>query len=198
MKSVNWEEKYLARDTPWDKGKPAPPLMEYLETHTLHGKILVPGCGVGHDVRLLAEQDAHVTGLDVAPSAIRKASSLEYPSNVQFQVGDFFDLPEHWYGYFDIVFEHTCFCAIRPEQRLAYVAAAHHVLKEDGHLLAIFFNIVDNPDPDQPPFPVATADIDRLFDGHFETIQQWTPTKTYACRQGGKEQMRWMRKKNCE
>ena len=50
-----WEQRYLSNDIPWDKGYAAPPLAEILSRLKLTGSILVPGCGFGHDVRLLAE-----------------------------------------------------------------------------------------------------------------------------------------------
>ena len=73
-----------------------------------------PGCGTGHDVRLLAEQGASVVGLDIAPSAVRKAESMNAADNVQYHLGDFLDLQEQYVGSFDYVFEHTCLCAIDP------------------------------------------------------------------------------------
>jgi methyl halide transferase len=41
----------------------------------LHGNILVPGCGSGHDARAIAaaSQTAQVVGIDIAPSALDQA-----------------------------------------------------------------------------------------------------------------------------
>lgn len=192
---VDWEEKYQQNDTPWDKGEAAPPLVEYLQSNTLQGDILVPGCGAGYDVWQLATQKANITGLDIAPTAIEKAKRLGEAANIHFQLGDFFNLPSTWHHRFDCIVEHTCFCAIQPSQRKAYVQQAHWALKPGGHLLAIFFIIVDNPAADHPPFPVSPKAIDALFNPHFEMLKAWTPTQAYPSRQGGKEQMRWLRKR---
>jgi hypothetical protein len=56
--SIDWEERWRSKDTPWEKGYAAPPLTEYLEEggEELRNarRVLVPGCGSGHDVRELA------------------------------------------------------------------------------------------------------------------------------------------------
>ena len=49
-----WQEKYEQGETPWDKGEPSPGLVDFLADHNLNGRILVPGCGSGHDVRAIA------------------------------------------------------------------------------------------------------------------------------------------------
>lgn len=192
---TDWEARYAENDMPWDKGEAAPPLAEYLEHNNISGHVLVPGCGRGHDVRLLAQQGAETTGLDLSPSAIRKATYYDNPSTAHFEVGDLFALPSKWNSHFDFVFEHTCFCAIDPSMRPDYVQAVHQALKPGGHLLAIFYVIIDDPDPNHPPYPVSIEAIDSFFHSHFETQRAWTPQKAYPSRQGGKEQMRLLRKK---
>ena len=64
---TDWEQRYQTGDTPWDKGAPHPALVDFLKTEPLHGKILVPGCGLGYDVRAIATKDNEVVGVDVAP-----------------------------------------------------------------------------------------------------------------------------------
>lgn len=61
--------------TPWDKNGPQPALVELLETEAsrqllpTQGTALVPGCGTGYDVVLLARQGLVVTGLDISETA---------------------------------------------------------------------------------------------------------------------------------
>ncbi len=65
--SMDWESHYQTGDMPWEKGAPAPPLSEWLSKNKIHGRVLVPGCGSGHDVRELARAGAEPIGLDLAP-----------------------------------------------------------------------------------------------------------------------------------
>ena len=52
---MDWEERYESGDTPWEKGAPAPPLLEWLDSRgSIRGDVLVPGCGSGYDVRAIA------------------------------------------------------------------------------------------------------------------------------------------------
>ncbi|MFM8766042.1 MAG: thiopurine S-methyltransferase, partial [Spartobacteria bacterium] len=48
---VDWNTRYVAGDTPWDKGTAHPALVARLQNQPLKGSVLVPGCGAGHDVR---------------------------------------------------------------------------------------------------------------------------------------------------
>src|SRR5690242_3179241 len=51
-----WEARYQSKDMPWEKGEASPGLVDFLEAHPglPRGKVCVPGCGTGHDVRAWA------------------------------------------------------------------------------------------------------------------------------------------------
>ncbi len=140
---MNWNELYLEEVTPWDKGDAAPPLIEWLEANpgVMQGEVLVPGCGSGHDVRAIAHCDkvTLVTGLDIAPEAIKRADSYPRAGKERFLQGDLFRLELQHLGRYDWVWEHTCFCAIDPEWRSAYVTSVFEALKPGGSLLAVFY-----------------------------------------------------------
>lgn len=186
-RDLEWERRYAENDTPWDKGTPAPPLVSYLQMHSIAGRVLVPGCGRGHDVRALAAQlDTHVVGLDISPLAIAGAQDLAESSacadRMEFLVGDFFALPPPLPGSFDWLVEHTCFCAIEPRQRPAYVRAAASALKPNGKIFAIFFV---NPDTETgPPFKVSTEELSQLLEPHFRLLEEWEPQETFPGREG--------------
>ena len=180
---VDWEARYLAGETPWDKGYAAPPLTAFLARHPVRGAVLVPGCGPGHDVRALASQsECVVTGLDLSATALRIARSLPPVGMERYVEGDLFDLPEDWAGRFDWVFEHTCFCAIPPARRADYVEAISRVLKPGGHFLAIFF--LDPGVEQGPPHGATREEIAGLFDPDFELIEEWIPEEVFPGREG--------------
>ncbi len=113
--STDWNHHYRTGDTPWDKGAPAPPLLEWLDApgHRFDGEVLVPGCGFGHDVRAIAVTGhaAQVCGLDISPAALDQAMRWPSAGNGAYIEGDLFNLPPDFRTHFDWVFEHTCFCA---------------------------------------------------------------------------------------
>lgn len=190
----DWEQAYAEGDTPWDKGSAAPPLVEYLEVHQIAGRVLVPGCGTGHDARVLAEAGAEVTGIDFAPRALATARKSAGAGAVRWVEGDFLRLDEEEWDAYDWVVEHTCLCAIDPVQREAYVQSVRQALKAGGFYWAVFFRQVSHYDGSGPPHPIDAAEIDTLFAKGFELIQSYTPERTYSCRPKGREEVRLYRR----
>ena len=181
---TDWEARYRAGDTPWDEGCASPALVEFLSRHPIHGEILVPGSGPGHDVRALAAQSARgdsVTGLDLSPTAITLARSFPVAGNERHEQGDLFHLPSSWHHRFDWVVEHTCFCAIPPALRAEYVRAISSALKPGGFYLGIFYM---NPEaPEGPPHGTSKEEISSLFDHYFTLIEEWIPPKNFEGRE---------------
>ena len=189
---TDWDAQYRANDTPWDKGAPAPPLLEWLDRpgHRFHGEVLVPGCGLGHDVRAIAatDQARQVCGLDFSPAALAKARQHPPAGNESYVEADLFALPPEFGGRFDWVFEHTCFCAIDPLLRAEYVRAVAQTLRAGGHLLAVFYmRPWEDGKPMRPgggpPFGTSVSELDALFAGRFDLLEEAIPTRAYPGRE---------------
>ena len=185
---TDWENCYREGMTPWEKGAPAPPLLEYLATSQIGGRILVPGCGFGHDVRALAaaDPDADVVGLDISATAIAGAEGAPRTGSERYVRADLFDLPQEFHGSFDHIVEHTCLSGLPPDLRPQYVGAFHTALKPGGQVLAIFFlNPWDDDEaPDPPPYGISTEELDEIFAGRFELEHEWRPRQHYPGREG--------------
>jgi SAM-dependent methyltransferase len=124
-----------------------------------------------------------------------RAAAFPTQGCVRYEVVDLFNLPVEMRGAFDWVWEHTCFCAIDPSQRPAYVDAVASALKPGGHLLAVFYLDPGNEGPDEgPPFEVSIPELNRLFDARFDLVDEWLPQRTYPGREG-REWMRVMRRR---
>jgi len=192
MSSEYWEQRYLTKDTPWEKGAPSPGLVDFLAGHEELPRmcVCVPGCGTGHDVRAWAGAGFPVFGFDLAPSAIGLATEWTRTAglNAKFQRSDFLTDPPPFL--FDWIFEHTLFCAIQPEQRDAYVRAVLRWIKPDGQYLAVNYLI---PDQDGPPFGVTREELWDRFSPHFDLLKEWVP-RSYPNRTG-LELMLWWRRK---
>jgi methyl halide transferase len=186
---TDWESAYRRRETPWEKGKPHPGLVDFLaENEPLAGKIFVPGCGSGQDVRALTAPYNRVLGVDLAPFAIAKAKARPQIAQEEYLLADLFALPATFDGQFDWVFEHTCFCAIDPNQRDKYVATVVRLLKPGGRFLAIFFINPDHEEPG-PPYGVNREELEGFFGDHFTIEREWVPAHTHP----GREQRELMR-----
>jgi SAM-dependent methyltransferase len=183
-RDLEWQRRYEEDDTPWDKGTPSPALADFVRERGMAGRVLVPGCGRGHDARAIAAQpEATVVGLDLSPTAVAQARKLtpETARNLSFVTGDFFQLPPELTGSFDWLVEHTCFCAIDPDRRHDYVLSAARALCVGGRMFGIFYV---NPDRDTaPPFPVSREEISALFDPHFTLLEEWVPRNSFQGRE---------------
>lgn len=178
-----WELKYQAGQTGWDKGAPSPALVEALQILPNPQRVLVPGCGAGHDVRYLASLKIEAVGIDFAPSAIEKAKKLSQSPLENYVLADIFSLPKEFYSSFDWIWEHTCFCAIPPEKRTDYVLSMKNALKEKGFFLGIFF--LDTGEPGEPPpYCFELSEIDHHFDPYFQLEAEWLPFSCYEGREG--------------
>jgi SAM-dependent methyltransferase len=188
-----WEQRYRHGDAHWDKGAPAPGLVDFLAAHAGpdRGSVLVPGCGYGHDVRAWARARYRSVGYDIAPSAIRGCEALSPTGEptAEYRVGDF--LNDEPFVRFDWIFEHTFFCAIQPAERLVYADAVTRWLCPGGNYLAV--NYVNPEHPDGPPFPVSRDELLRRFTPEFDLVSEWVP-RSYPNRTG-RELMLWWRKK---
>ncbi|MEI7865706.1 MAG: methyltransferase domain-containing protein [Chthoniobacterales bacterium] len=189
---MDWNLRYKENDTPWDKGAGHPVLSGKLFGSAMGGRVLVPGCGVGHDVRALAAAGVECVGLDISPIALKQASAFAQGKGSSYVLGDFLQLPVALRGGFDTIFEHTCFCAIEPDRRPDYAQAAHLALRSGGRLCGIFYAEPDNDD-DGPPYGCTRAELDLLFDGKFRLLEERGGIPTYAGREG-RELLRIMEK----
>jgi len=199
---MDWDHQYRIKETPWDKGAPAPPLLEWIKTHpgALSGAILIPGSGAGHDVRAIASltDGSPIVGLDVSDLATRLADSFPQVGKESYLTEDLFNLPTHHREAYDWIWEHTCFCAIDPGMRDAYVEAVHGALKPGGQLLAVFFL---NPYDDDhlpggaPPHGASIDEITRRFvdSGRFQIEESYVPNQSYDGREGLEQVVRMIR-----
>lgn len=135
----HWEEKYQANTLPWDRGTASPALRRWLEADALvHGRILVPGCGRGHEAVELAKRGFQVTGLDIAPAALKLLQAELAAAGVDAELVCADALAWQPDTLFDALYEQTCLCALQPEQWPAYERQLFDWLKPGGHLYALF------------------------------------------------------------
>lgn len=182
MSVTDWEQQYINGDMPWNKDAPSPGLVGFLKEHPPEKErtVVVPGCGLGHDVKAFADAGWDATGYDISETAMKLAG--ERVPDAKFVHGNFlYDGPERQ---FDWVFEHTFFCAIQPDERSQYVEAVRRWLKPGGHYLAVYY-LID--DMDGPPFGTTREEILGLFSPRFTRLKDWVP-RSYPNREG----LEWM------
>jgi cyclopropane fatty-acyl-phospholipid synthase-like methyltransferase len=191
-KETDWQERYQTEDTPWDKGEPAPGLVDWLKKQTLDpdARVLVPGCGRGHDASAWAKAGFDTTGMDLAEIALSDArEKYESLPNLAFFPGNFLDeKPQEPY---DVIFEHTLYCAIDPARREDYAKSLPNWLKPGGYFLAIHF--IFPLDEEGPPFGASKDEIINRFQTNFTLRDDWKP-RHFEGRKNEEWMFLWQRK----
>jgi SAM-dependent methyltransferase len=179
-----WNRIYEEEDRPgWDMDQPTPLVEELLELAEPHGlqpgmHVVVPGCGYGHDAAGLAERNYRVTGLDFAPRAIDGARK-RYGLRVDWHQADWYTTP---LGPWEAVFDHTCFVAMDPDRRPAYVdACARHLAPGGLWLTALFHEVRD---PVGPPHAIAMPEMRALAEARFTVLHLGEAQRSHPRRAG--------------
>ena len=141
-----WQERFRAGQTPWDRGASSPQLAAWIESGLLAPcRILVPGCGSGHEVAELARLGFDVVGLDFAPAAVertreRLAALGAAGAGASVVCADALDWAPP--APFDAIYEQTCLCALHPDRWVDYGRQLHRWLKPGGRLFALFVQVL--------------------------------------------------------
>lgn len=159
-----WSEKYLQGSTGWDIGYVSTPLKEYIDQLTNKElKILIPGGGNSYEAEYLFEKGfTNVSVIDI--SSIPLENFLKripsFPKKNLLHL-DYFKLDETY----DLILEQTFFCALNPEIRKEYIEKTQQLLKPNGKLVGLLFNIPLNNN--KPPFGGSETEYRSLFEEKF-------------------------------
>lgn len=133
-----WRQRFEANDIPWDRGAANPHLAVWLESELKPCRILVPGCGSGHEVVALAAKGFSVTALDYAPEAVARTRARLAESGLIADVVEADALTWQPAAPFDAVYEQTCLCALHPDRWCDYAAQLQRWVRPGGRLFALF------------------------------------------------------------
>ncbi len=181
-----WEARYQAGETGWDRGEAGPMLRRWLADGLLAPcRILVPGCGRGHEVIDLARRGFDVTALDLADTPVRELRAALKREGVSAEVvqTDFFE----WRTTepFDAIYEQTSLCAIQPRERQQYADCLADWLRPEGVLFAL---IMQTDKPGGPPFHCAMDDMRTLF---AQPRWQWPEHKDATVNGPNRRELAW-------
>ncbi len=160
-----WSDKYVKNYVNWDIGYAAPPICEYIDQLTDKSlKILIPGSGNSHEAEYLFKKGfENIYILEFVEAAVQNFLERvpEFPkSNIFLQ--NFF---EHE-GQYDLIIEQTFFCSLVPNQRTDYIDKIHQLLRKNGKLVGLLFDIDFNSP--KPPFGGDKAIYTELFNEKFQ------------------------------
>lgn len=165
-----WDNRYKQHTDSWDLGEVSPPLKAYFNKIADKSvRILIPGGGNSYEAEYLFNKGfRNVYVLDIAQTALQNLK-LRVPNfpDTQLIHSDFFVLDMT----FDMIIEHTFFCALHPDLRRQYVLKMNALLVPKGELIGLLFKLP--LDRIEPPFGGDKQLYTDLFEPvfHIEIIE---------------------------
>lgn len=180
-----WSQVYQTETPGWELEQASPALVDMLPRLKLpKSRILVLGCGSGNDAAFFAKDGHWVTAVDFSPEAIQRAKAkYGQLTNIKWVQADAFELPDDFAESFDLIFEHTCFCAIPPEKRNDLIQVWRECLTPKGYLLAVLFTMDSRS---SPPFGGSEWEYRERLKKYFQFIF-WGRWRQSIARRDGKE-----------
>jgi len=164
-----WQNRYLQQTTGWNAGSCTRPIATYIDQlEDLDLKILIPGCGHGHEAQYLYQKgfrNIHLCDWAQEPLSQLQEKLSDLPPS-HFHQGDFFALQE---DNFDLIIEQTFFCALPPKLRPQYAQKMASLLAPTGQLIGLLFNFPLSQEG--PPFGGSLASYQQLFEAYFSSVQ---------------------------
>lgn len=163
-----WDNRYRDSRDGWDLGQ-APEWLVQKAKSLSPRKVLVVGCGRGHDAVAFAQAGHEVVGLDFSPRALTDArAQYDQVPGLRFVQGDVFELGQgslqDLFGAFDLVWEQTCLCAIDPQRRDDYFAAVQRALAPKGQWHGVIWG---HGEDGGPPFHLTPEIIEAIIPSVF-------------------------------
>jgi thiopurine S-methyltransferase len=181
MEPEFWHQRWESNQIGFHEGQ----VNAYLARHYPHlrlapGKtVFVPLCGKSVDLRWLADQGAHVLGVELSPIAVESvfaeqgltprtrkdgAFTVWESEPIRLLCGDFFALAPADLAGVHAVYDRAALIALPPERRADYVAHLDRLLPGARHTLLV---TLEYPQEQMqgPPFSVAKREVYTLFAG---------------------------------
>ena len=159
-----WDARYSADVTPWDAGGVPEALKAFAGRRPEPVRVLIPGCGSGHEAAYLLERGWDVLAIDFSPVAVALASTTLGSRARVVREADFFSLND---APFDVVYERAFLCALPPSTWPVYADQMARLVRPGG-LLAGFFFLAETGGG--PPFGISRQALQALLGGAFRCL----------------------------
>lgn len=163
-----WDVRYRERFTPWDAGAVPSQLRDFVAGNPPPARVLVPGCGSGHDVRCFAEAGWNVEGIDFSEPAIEAASGILGPYRDRVRFADFFG--NDVVGPYELVYERAFLCALPRGLWPKWSKRMAGLVPPGGRIAGFFF--FEPGERRGPPFPLdSQAELESVMGPAFTRIE---------------------------
>lgn len=185
-----WTSRYNAGETPWDFHGVPSALEEFLGRSVKPGRVLVPGCGFGYEVKAFLNAGFTVTAIDFSPAAVKRTRHLlGLNPKATIYLADFFkhDFSDHG---FDLIYERTFLCSLAPSLRPEYADKMARLLRPGKRLIGFFFY---GSQSDPPPYAITRPEVEQLLGDHFELIRDDAVSDSLPLFKGMERWQEWRR-----
>ncbi len=202
-----WQRAYELEHTPWDLRGVTPPLQALAEARFFtrlelpaQARVAVPGCGRGHDLRVFGELGYRVIGFDIARTVVEESRALlelnRVADDVQVLCRDVLALVPEFEEQFHLVYDYTCFCAIRPHLRERFAETMATILQPGGWYLGLHFPMQESHagKAGRPPYLVTDQALHQAFDEHFLLVDSFKPEDSDLGRVGAERWYVWRKR----
>lgn len=156
---------------PWDLGGVPPALRTFLEreaqTGVRPGRVLIPGCGSGYELRVFHELGYAVEAVEFSGPAVTRAREILGPLGERIVQANFF---KHDFAgkQYDLVYERGFLCSLPPARWPEYRARMASLIVPGGRLAGLFLY---GEEPEPPPFPMTPETAESLLGGDFRCVK---------------------------
>ncbi|HXA47107.1 MAG TPA: methyltransferase [Burkholderiaceae bacterium] len=183
-----WDERFQQAFMPWDRAGVPVALSEFVRHAPAPMTTLIPGCGVGYEVALLAESGWDVCAIDFSPVAVKAARQNLGALGEYVVEADFFTFEPP--RTLDLIYERAFLCALPPAMRAA-IAPRWAALLPAGALLAGYFFI--DATRGGPPFGIEAEQLKTLLETNFECLEDRAVQDSIAVFAGKERWQVWRR-----
>ena len=177
-----WQSKWIKNEIGFHEGKPNDFLVKYFDHIRSNDKLsaLLPLCGISQDILWLSNRCEKVTGIEIHKPALERflvengitdfvtidtLNSTKFSfDNVDLIACDFLKFEDQ--QSFNFIFDRASLVALPKEIRVTYVNKCANILMKGGKILLVSFEY-DNSLFVGPPFSIASAEIERLYERNF-------------------------------
>jgi SAM-dependent methyltransferase len=185
-----WDTLFRDKRTPWDAGSTPLELKRYLDERNDGGRVLIPGCGSGHEVRAFSEKGGYeVTAIDFSTAAVERARSLLGEWQRAVVLGDFFSC-DFGGRPFDVIYERAFLASLPRPMWRDYARRVTQLLRPGGRLIGFF---VYGGQQGGPPFCLKTDELDELLGDNFDRITESAVSASVAVFEGKERWEVWVR-----
>lgn len=161
MERVDWDQRYIDADTPWDSGVPSEALKNLVDSGLVKPcRVLELGCGTGTNAIFLAQSGFEVTAVDLSQTALASARSKAQQAGVSisFLEADVTKLPSNLEP-FAFVFDRGTYHIVRTQNLADMQEMLSQVIAPGGLYVVLAGNANEDAPADKGPPRVTAHDI---------------------------------------